>query len=370
MTPRQPPIQKTGDPWIDYRAELERAPAKDKALWRYKLASVAMQTRRYDEARRLLDEVLLDIGGIISNDEEARKARSLFGEESRKFFVGEPYERVMAYYYRGILYWMDGEADNARACFRSAQFMDSYAEGEKYTCDYVLLDYLEGLATACLGGDGSDALERARERSKFDSELELHPEHNVFVFIEYGKGPRKIAVGEYNEMLKFIPGGSKVKSALVRVGAREKDAPPYDDLTFQATTRGGRVMDYILRNKAVFKSTSDTVGNAALMSGAVLAGSRKHQEAGLGLLAFGLVSKIVSAATTPGADTRCWDDLPRYLSFVSFELSPGNKSLTVEFLNGVGRPIDGLTKTIEFNVSPGKRAVLFVSEQSPAKKEL
>jgi hypothetical protein len=30
-------------------------------------------------------------------------------------FIGEPYERAMAYYYRGLLYWRDGEIDNARA---------------------------------------------------------------------------------------------------------------------------------------------------------------------------------------------------------------------------------------------------------------
>ena len=34
----------------------------------------------------------------------------------------------MAFYYRGLLYWRDGQPDNARACFRSAQFIDADAE--------------------------------------------------------------------------------------------------------------------------------------------------------------------------------------------------------------------------------------------------
>ena len=46
---------------------------------------------------------------------------------------------------------------------------------------------------------------------------------------------------------------------------------PYDDLNFQATTRGGRVMDHILANKAVFKSATDTAGNVAIVGGAITA---------------------------------------------------------------------------------------------------
>jgi hypothetical protein len=75
----------------------------------------------------------------------------------------------MAYFYRGILYWMDGEIDNARACFRSAQFMDSDAENQSYANDYVLLEYLDGFATAKLGGDGSDALARSRKVARLES---------------------------------------------------------------------------------------------------------------------------------------------------------------------------------------------------------
>ena len=56
-----------------------------------------------------------EVAGAIADawckaaDKSARKARGYFHEESSKGFRGEPYERVMAYYYRGILYWMDGE---------------------------------------------------------------------------------------------------------------------------------------------------------------------------------------------------------------------------------------------------------------------
>ena len=79
---------------------------------------------------------------------------------------------------------------------------------------------------------------------------------------------------------------------------------PTDDVGFQAMTRGGRVMDHILGNKAVFKSTTDTVGNVALVGGLATAAAsrdRTTQEVGLGIAFAGLVSKVVSAATVPAA---------------------------------------------------------------------
>lgn len=64
---------------------------------------------------------------------------------------------ITAVFYTG---WM-ASRDNARACFRSAQLMDSDTENKTYANDYVLFDYLDGLGTTSkLSGDGSDALKR------------------------------------------------------------------------------------------------------------------------------------------------------------------------------------------------------------------
>ena len=142
------------------------APARDKVLVEYRSALSSLRQERLDEARRSLDEALLSIGGIYGNDKNAKRARRYFSSEDKKTFIGEPYERAMAYFYRGILYWMDGEPDNARACFRSAQLQDSDTENKEYSGDYVLLDYLEGLASAKLAGDGSDAFQRAQALNK------------------------------------------------------------------------------------------------------------------------------------------------------------------------------------------------------------
>ena len=142
--------------------------------------------------------------------------------------------------------------------------------------------------------------------------------------------------------------------------------PVYDDLTYQATTRGGRQMDYILANKAVFKDTTDSFGNAALVSGAILAtqGGRGSNldEIGAGLLVAGLLSKVVSAATTPAADTRCWDSLPNLLGFAALKLPPGRRTGTIEFL-GPGGQVTA-SRQVSFDVTPQRDTVLFLSDRN------
>jgi hypothetical protein len=353
-------VALTGDPLTDGPVAIQNGPPRDRVLWEYRMAAAAMRRGQYDEARRVLDEALPRIGGILANDQDARKARSAFHAEARKTFIGEPYERVMAYYYRGILYWMQGEPDNARACFRSAQFQDADVENHEYASDYVLLDYLEGLITARLGGDGSDAWKRARTNAKNSLPPPYNPKANVMVFIDFGYGPVKYGTGPYREQLRFRPGLTGACSLVLSVGPQRHALVPYDDLYFQASTRGGRVMDHILANKAVFKTATGVVGDAGIIAGLALAGTDQPEAAAIAG-GIGVLSKIISAATTPAADTRAWDNLPQYLSFAALELPAGPGRISVEFRDGGGRVL--LTRDISFVVNPPMReTVLFVSD--------
>jgi len=128
------------------------------------------------------------------------------------------------------------------------------------------------------------------------------------------------------------------------------------------------VMDHILGNKAVFKSTTDTVGNVALVGGLATAAAsrdRTTEEVGLGIALVGLVSKTISAATVPAADTRSWDNLPCYLSFASVPLPPGTHVATIQFLDPAGQVLPNLTKTITINITTTDRdKVVFVSDTS------
>jgi hypothetical protein len=358
---------------VDATNALAHGPARDRVLWQYRLAAAAMRHGNFDLAKETLDDAFMTLHGARLPNAEASKSRSYFHAEAKKTFIGEPYERAMAYIYRGILYWRDGERDNARACFRSAEFEDSDAESHEYAGDWVLPDYLDGLASLKLGGDGSDAFKRAQANAKHLKLPPYNPQANVLFFLEFGPGPLKFATGQYGEQLRISVRPSPVLSAQVTVDTFSFPVAPTDDVCFQATTRGGRVMDHILGNKAVFKSTTDTIGNVAMVGGlstAAMSHDRTAQQVGLGIAFAGLVSKVVSSATIAEADTRAWDNLPHYLSFASLALTAGQHHVTVEFRDGSGRTVAGMNKNLTINVAEGRDTVVFLSDQSIAPQTL
>ncbi|HVY69061.1 MAG TPA: hypothetical protein VHH73_03995, partial [Verrucomicrobiae bacterium] len=259
-------VARTGDPLADGHAEIAQGPPKDRVLWEYRTAATAIRRGQFADAKQTLDDALLTLSGVAANDPSARKARGYFASEAKKTFRGEPYERVMAYFYRGILYWVDGEPDNARACFRNAQFQDSDAENKEYSSDYVLLDYLDGLASTKLGADGSDAYKRSVALAKaVPAPPPYNPAANVLFFVELGQGPVKYATGEYSEELRIHEGNSLARAVQIQVAGQVIRANVYDDLTWQAMTRGGRIMDHVLANKAVFKRSTDIAGDVGLI---------------------------------------------------------------------------------------------------------
>jgi len=387
-TPARRAAPRTGDPLIDGNADLAVAPDKDRVLLEYRLGVTALRMGDYELAKAKFDDAIARIGGLISGPvDAAKRSRGLFTAEREKVFIGEPYERVMAFYYRGLLYWRDGQPDNARACFRSAQLLDSDAESDTYKSDYVLLEYLDGLASAKLAADGSEALARAEKLTK----NQLPPydtEANVLCFVEYGRGPRKYAAGEHGELLRFRTEPSRIRSATLTVGEQTVNFLPWDNLNFQAVTRGGRVMDHVLGNKAVFKQGADTVGDVALVGAAVAAdniykekrrvvtdaqGRRRvvteternegAQTAAIALALVGIFSKIAAAATKTDADVRMWDNLPQYLSFGALRLPPGEHAATVQFYDANGQPVADLTRRVTLTVGdPAKDTVVILSE--------
>lgn len=388
--PLSAPVRRTGDPIVDGNAQLAAAPAKDRVLWDYRIAASAIRAGQYDEAKAKLDDAITRMGGIISNDEAAKKARSLFSNESDKTFIGEPYERAMAFYYRGLLYWRDGEPDNARACFRSAQFIDGAAVEENHRGDYVLFDYLDGLASTKLSDDGSDAFARAQTLAKHDLPA-YDKDANVLCFVEFGRGPQKYAAGQYGEQLKFRAQQSRIHSARLIVGDQTTNFTPWDNLSYQAITRGNRVMDYILGNKAVFKQGAEAVGDLALV-GAAIAADNIYKEprrvppqvgpdgrlipqrpevqknydaenAAIALGVIGLIGKVAASATTPRADTRDWENLPQYLSFSALKLPAGTYPATLQFVDAQGEPVADLTRRFTLTVTdPAHDTVVILSE--------
>ena len=89
MSPKVKTIPLTGNILVDGPRAIAEGPPRDKVLWQYRLAAAYMRHNDEADAKRMLDDALLTLGGIygkvISN---AKKARSYFYSENKKTFIG------------------------------------------------------------------------------------------------------------------------------------------------------------------------------------------------------------------------------------------------------------------------------------------
>jgi len=286
-----------------------------------RLGLAAIEKQRFALARKAFDEAIARVEAIYADDANAAKARSVFNEEKVKDFKGEPYERAMLYFYRGLLYLHDGDYQNARASFLAADRHVSLSSAEvaSYASDFGLMKYLAGWASSC-DGDSSRAEQLIGEAQQSDAVTRALPTKpaNSIILVDTGLGPVKWGDGKYNEVLKFKPSVAQEAAFTVTTagGAAIAGLQLAGDVTYQAKTRGGREVDGIMQGKAQFKDTAGTVGNTALAIGqqtamlGAISGDRSTANAGMAGMLFGLIAKGVEAATTPAADIRAWDSLP------------------------------------------------------------
>lgn len=350
----------SGDLILEGQRIIAQAPHRDKNLWRFRVAMAALKEQRYDEAKALLDAALPPAGTILQGGPLARRARGLFSLESGKVFYGEPHERSMGWFYRGLLYWRDGEPDNARACFRTAQLFDAAAASADRG-DWVLMDFLDGYATAKLGGDGSAALARARKSAPDLPDFDTAA--NVLVFLQFGYGPVKRTGGDVGEGLSYGGGYSQTQMAVVRAGGRGQSAPALDNLTRQATTRGRRQFDLTLAQKAAAKKNGDAIGDIGFFPGLILTQPDSTRDLGLGLLGAGLVGKALGGTIKPSADTRSWNNLPQHLAFAALLLPAGPQVLKIDFHDARGNLIPSLRRRLTLNVKTKGDTVVFVADK-------
>jgi len=273
-----------------------------------KLGKAAIAVGEYTTAEWAFDQALDRIEAIYANDEAAKAARSKFSAEAIKDFKGDPYERAMAYYYRGLLYLRVGDYGNARASFVSAEYQDTVSEAEEFQSDFAVMNFLAGWSARCMGSD-TLAKDSFAAASKIEPKLAEPPEgYNVLHIAESGLGPVKLMRGQGGQMVGLVrsvdytPDGFQPTlggAPLVRAA----------DINFQATTRGGRKFDAIMNGKVNFKSTMNSVSNVAATATSLLSDQLGVAGSVLGLLgAFG--AGAAADATKTQVDVRYWDSLP------------------------------------------------------------
>lgn len=323
-----------------------------------KLGLAAMEAGEYAEAEWAFDEALARIEAIYGRNAIAQAARSKWVDEAIKDFKGEPYERAMAFYYRGLLYLREGDYENARATFRAGEFQDTLSEAERFRGDFALLDYLAGWSSQCMGDDDAADEAYALAASINPGLRRPAPGQDTLVLADLGRGPVKIGRGRRDSLLAIVdsPDSGRDEHARVRVaGAPPVDLVEASNLYFQASTRGGRAFTAILDGKAGFKGAMSKASDVAFGLGQ--SGDPTAAVAGL---VIGTLTGLVAGEVRPAADTRVWDSLPHRVSAAAVSV-PANASF--EFVHS-GRPAGPASAVPVMRARHGRCAIAWSRSRS------
>lgn len=334
-----------------YIKENARSGLRDQVLVNMKAGVTAMKYGDHKITRRLMEDAYNRIETIYADNKAAKAARSNYVEEANKDFKGEPYERAMVGYYLGLSDMLSDDLQSAKSSFSWGEYQDTLAASEEYQGDMNSLVFLRGWAKQC-AGESYDAKDDFRQAG-----FQAPSDANLLVLVESGKAPVKYAAGEHSEVLKFkAADGDYASSINVQIADKSYTPKKVEDLVFQATTRGGRHFDAVLEGKANFKETTDDVADAAA-TGAIISAVASQagllsgdmdfaQGAGIASVGLGMISLFSSAMsenTVAEADTRQWNNLPRYIHVMPLSID-GLGGLDEESSEVVIKSNSGTTK--------------------------
>lgn len=326
---------------------------RNEVLNSLEISLAALYEKDFHTAEIMVDNAIAAIETVYANNINAEKARSLWYEEGSKNYKGEPYERSMAHYYRGVLDIYKGDYDNAQAAFESGLQQDAFAEEEQYSADFAALAFLRSWSFKQTGN-----LSKAKEA--FDEVVKLRPstkipeaDDNTLIIIETGKSPRKLSDGVGHFELLFRR-GKRIKEEFVEFNDQIPNI--VESIYFQASTRGGRPIDGIIEGKVNFKAeaaqTGEVLGDIgqAVVHASAVTGSGTLQGVGLGIGVVGIIGTAMSANTRTEADTRYWSNLPDKIHIFTSKLQldsldENNFNIFVKNKNGE------VLKTEKLNVS-------------------
>lgn len=339
--------------------------------------SVLLHQGRRKEAHELMQKVQRDLEMLFDAKSE-EEAMSLWHGENKKVFKGDAHERATFYALFAMSFMEQGKWEDAERCVKNGILCDSAnTEEAKYNSDYALLHYLGYVACKRSGRD-SDAEEYLREISglagdssaSLVAKIEKAALPNAFLVIWGGTPPSYARGGEYDEIRHVIPGA---KNPFSYLSVREKDGKELlafeglADLNFQATTRGGRVMDSVLKDKAAVKSGMEASGNILLIAGmgcfaAMGSGDAKVDLVlgcvGTGCFLLGGTFYIVGECINSKADVRSWKTLPGEFLVVPLSLPEGHHE--IEF-NGYHLRDQVARKIVEVDVKSNTLASVHTS---------
>lgn len=335
-----PPVPCLAQTRQEVEARMLGAPSKDLTLLRMEAGLAALREGDLELSRSYFDNTLDAIESVYADTEASAKARSLWYAEGSKDFKGEPYERALAYYYRGLIYMIDGDYGNARAVFRSALTQSGFAQEQSYESTFALLYFMLGWTNQIMG-DAEPARAAYAEVRRLRPGWDVQPPASAkLVLIELGGAPRKVGDGVGLHEIVYRPAKRMPeKSAQIMVNGAVVNAFCMDDLFYQSSHRGRRQIDRIIDGKVTYKEGAaelgDTLSETSKFAVTVNLATGGSAGAQIGAVAaIGAIASLVSMNINPAADVRYWNNLPETIHLAVLKPEDSVGDLTLRDENG------------------------------------
>ncbi len=204
--------------------------------------------------------------------------------------------------------------------------------------------------------------------------------NNVLFIVELGRGPIKYPIGQYGQIAVFTSKPFKANNVVIVAAKRdsldEHKTMLYNDTIYQASTRGGRMMDGILKGKAEFKETTAQISYQLSQVSRQMSdqANRLQQQAGLygtggaaaagaayaavGIALISLAFAIGSSMANPAADVRHWSLLPAEVRVIPTRLSIGQHHIQLQVSDASNNLIAGLSKEFDVNIHEGDNVII------------
>ncbi|MCX5696700.1 MAG: tetratricopeptide repeat protein [Candidatus Omnitrophica bacterium] len=366
--------------------EASKVRDRNYALWNNQLGSIYLAQGDYDKALDAFLKAHYLMNNIPAFKELERGAVSLTGSEDSKAYKGDPYEKAMNSLYVGLLLYNQGDLENAKAAFKNGILADSDSKEESYKSDIAILYLLTSRIAKKLGDESlnNDYYNAAKELENnpnysslgFNDEL-IHKildlKNNIILVVEFGEGPSKLRSGKYGELAVINGDRYDISGWNIKIDGKVNAGNQVysnTDVYFQASTRGGRKMDAILKGKAQFKTNAANTSVAAIgVSQQLLNQSNQTSDqyskaalaaaAGISAL-FSGGAAIMSGITNPKADIRVWSLLPEHIIIFPLFIPPGKHKINVEFNEGRYSSTDTQSNyDFDVDIQKGKDNIIF-----------
>jgi len=164
-------------------------------LYNLELGSAAFEAGNYHTARIAFERA---VDAILGDESNIEGIASLVAHESAKLFKGDPFERVMANFYDGLIYYRWGDYYNARAAFSQALIADKSSK-EGCRDDFAIAQYMIARCYMKIRQQDNTRIHLDMAREKYPDnpffDIDLMAEHNLILVFQLGKAPVKIATG-------------------------------------------------------------------------------------------------------------------------------------------------------------------------------